>query len=145
MTTTVKQLLKTKPSGIISTTSSAKIFDAVKLMADKKVGALPVIDGNHLVGIISERDYTRKVAVNKLSSHSTNVSEIMTTNVMTVNPSNTIEECMQIMSDKHIRHLPVTENGEMIGVLSIMDVVRNILSEKESLIEQLEHYITESA
>lgn len=145
MTTTVKQLLKTKPAGIISITSSAKIFDAIKLMADKKVGALPVIDDNRLVGVVSERDYTRKVAINQLNSHSANVAEIMTRNVITVNPSNTIDECMQIMSDKHIRHLPVTENGEIVGVLSIMDVVRNILAEKESLIEQLEHYITESA
>ena len=114
-------------------------------MAEKKVGALPVIDDNQLVGMISERDYTRKVALANLSSQSTKVEEIMTRKVISVSPSNTIDECMQIMSDKHIRHLPVLENQTTIGMLSIMDVVKSILSENEVLIEQLEQYITESA
>ena len=110
-------------------------------MNEKKVGALPVLENDKLVGILSERDYTRKVILNNRSSSATMVSEIMTTEVKTVNPSQTVDECMVIMSDHHIRHLPVVENG----TLSIMDVVKNIISEKEFIIEQLEHYITDTA
>ena len=145
MTTTVNQLLNAKPRQIFSVTPETMVIDAVKEMNEKKVGALPVIRDNKLVGILSERDYTRKVILNNKNSAETPVSEIMTENVKTVSPSQTIEECMVIMSDNHIRHLPVLQGEEPVGVLSIMDVVKNIINEKEFIIEQLEHYITDTA
>ncbi len=145
MTTTVNQLLNAKPREIFSVTPDTLVIDAIKLMEEKKVGALPVLENGHLVGILSERDYTRKVILNNRSSSDTLVKEIMTVNVKTVQPSQTIDECMVIMSDNHIRHLPVVENGTAVGFLSVMDVVRNIITEKEFIIEQLEHYITDTA
>ena len=144
--TTVNQLLHPKPGIIYSVKPEMKVFDAIKMMNDKKVGALPVIENGKLVGIISERDYTRKVILNNLSSKDTNVSEIMTSDVKTVKTSQTIDECLLIMSNNHIRHLPVIDDdGNPISVLSVMDVVKNIIVEKEFIIEQLEHYITDTA
>ena len=142
MTTTVKQLLDSKEDEIFSIEPGVLVIDAIKVMNEKKVGALPVIQDGKLVGILSERDYTRKVILNNRSSSSTTVSEIMTANVKTVEPSQTIEECMVIMSDNHIRHLPVVQEDAVVGVLSVMDVVKNIITEKEFIIEQLEQYIT---
>ena len=145
MTTTVNQLLNSKPREIFSVEPDSLVIDAIKMMDEKKVGALPVIQDHKLVGILSERDYTRKVILNNRSSRETKVSEIMTANVKTVEPSQTIDECMVIMSDNHIRHLPVVNDGAPVGVLSVMDVVKNIIVEKEFIIEQLEHYITDTA
>lgn len=145
MTTTVNQLLNAKSDEIYSVEPETLVIDAIKIMEEKKVGALPVIKENRLVGILSERDYTRKVILNNRNSRETSVSEIMTENVKTVTSSQTIDECMVIMSDNHIRHLPVVDNGTPIGFLSVMDVVRNIITEKEFIIEQLEHYITDTA
>jgi CBS domain-containing protein len=146
MTTTVNQLLNSKNTEIFSVTPDMFVIDAIRMMNERKVGALLVLEGNNkLVGILSERDYTRKVILNNRSSSETKVSEIMTSEVKSVEPSNTIDECMVIMSDNHIRHLPVVQNGEAIGILSVMDVVKNIISEKEFIIEQLEHYITDTA
>ncbi len=145
MTTTVNQLLNSKKDEIFYVTPDMMVIDAIKIMNEKKVGALPVLEDNKLVGILSERDYTRKVILNDRSSSETRVSEIMTNDVKTVTPSQTVDECMIIMSDYHIRHLPVVENGKPVGVLSVMDVVKNIISEKEFIIEQLEHYITDTA
>lgn len=145
MTTTVNQLLNAKPNAIFSVEPETLVIDAIKIMEEKKVGALPVIKENRLVGILSERDYTRKVILNNRNSRETPVSEIMTENVKTVTPSQTIDECMVIMSDNHIRHLPVVDNGTPVGFLSVMDVVKNIITEKEFIIEQLEHYITDTA
>lgn len=145
MTTTVNQLLNSKRDEIFYVTPDTMVIDAIKMMTERKVGALPVLEDAKLVGILSERDYTRKVVLNNRNSKDTMVSEIMTLDVKTVNPSQTVDECMVIMSDHHIRHLPVVENGEPIGILSIMDVVKNIISEKEFIIEQLEHYITDTA
>lgn len=148
MTTTVNQLLhsKSKPDIIYSVEPDMKVFDAIRMMNDKKVGALPVMESGKLVGIISERDYTRKVILNNLSSKDTNVSKIMTSDVKTVKASQTVDECLLIMSNNHIRHLPVVDDdGNPISILSVMDVVKNILVEKEFIIEQLEHYITDTA
>jgi len=145
MTTTVNQLLNTKNNEIFSVTPNTLVIDAIRMMNDRTVGALLVMEDNKLAGIISERDYTRKVILNDRSSSETMVSEIMTSDVKSVNPSQTIDECMVIMSKNHIRHLPVVKNDETVGILSIMDVVKNILVEKEFIIEQLEHYITDSA
>ena len=145
MTTTVNQLLNARPNEIYSVEPDTLVLDAIKIMEEKKVGALPVIQNNKLVGILSERDYTRKVILNNRNSRETTVSQIMTENVKTVSPSQTVDECMIIMSENHIRHLPVVENDMTVGFLSVMDVVRNIISEKEFIIEQLEHYITDTA
>jgi CBS domain-containing protein len=141
MTTTARQLLDAKGYKIYSVSPDDLVIDAIRLMAEAKVGALLVMDGDKLVGIISERDYTRKVILNNRSSSTTKVSEIMTDKVLYVRPNQSIEECMVVMSENHIRHLPVVENGIPIGVLSVMDVVKNIISEKEFIIEQLENYI----
>jgi CBS domain-containing protein len=145
MTTTVNQLLNTKNDEIFSVKPDTLVIDAIRMLNERKVGALLVLEGDKLAGIFSERDYTRKVILNDRSSSETRVSEIMTSDVKAVEPSQTIDECMVIMSNNHIRHLPVIQNGEPVGILSIMDVVKNIISEKEFIIEQLEHYITDTA
>ena len=144
MTTTVNQLLNSKNDEIFSVTPGALVIDAIKMMDEKKVGALLVIEDDKLAGIISERDYTRKVILKNRSSAKTKVSEIMTSNLKTADPSQSLDECMVIMSHSHIRHLPVVQDGQVIGILSIMDVVKNIISEQEFTIEQLQHYITDT-
>ncbi|MCG8380054.1 MAG: CBS domain-containing protein [Proteobacteria bacterium] len=145
MTTTVNQLLNSKTDKIFSVSPDTLVIDAIRMMNEQKVGALLVLDKCKLAGILSERDYTRKVILNNRSSKETPVSEIMTTAVKTVGPSQTVDECMVIMSENHIRHLPVVVDDVAIGVLSIMDVVKNIISEKQMIIDQLEHYITDTA
>jgi CBS domain-containing protein len=149
MTTTVNQLLNSRDNAdqIFSVKPDTLVIDAIRMLTERKVGALLVLENNKLAGIFSERDYTRKVALNSRSSSETKVSEIMTNaeNVKSVEPSQTVDECMVIMSKHHIRHLPVIKNDEPVGILSIMDVVKNIISEKEFIIEQLEHYITDTA
>lgn len=145
MTTTVNQLLNSKNDEIFSVTPDALVIDAIKMMDEKKVGALLVIKNDKLAGIISERDYTRKVILKNRSSAKTKVSEIMTSSLKTVDPSQSLDECMVIMSHSHIRHLPVVQDDRVIGILSIMDVVKNIISEQEFTIEQLQHYITDTA
>ncbi len=144
MTTTVNQLLNSKNDEIFSVTPGTLVIDAIKMMDEKKVGALLVIENDKLAGIISERDYTRKVILKNRSSAKTKVSEIMTSSLKTTDPSQSLDECMVIMSHSHIRHLPVVQDGQVIGILSIMDVVKNIISEQEFTIEQLQHYITDT-
>ena len=144
MTITVNQLLNSKNDEIFSVTPGALVIDAIKMMDEKKVGALLVIENDKLAGIISERDYTRKVILKNRSSAKTKVSEIMTSSLKTVDPSQSLDECMVIMSHSHIRHLPIVQDGQVIGILSIMDVVKNIISEQEFTIEQLQHYITDT-
>ena len=145
MTTTVNQLLNSKNDEIFSVTPGALVIDAIKMMDEKKVGALLVIKNDKLAGIISERDYTRKVILKNRSSAKTKVSEIMTSSLKMADPSQSLDECMVIMSHNHIRHLPVVQDDRVIGILSIMDVVKNIISEQEFTIEQLQHYITDTA
>lgn len=142
MSTSARQLISDKGYESYSVSPDSMVYDAINLMAEAKVGALLVMEGNTLVGIISERDYTRKVILETRSSRQTPVRDIMTSDVLTVTPDQSIEDCMKIMSENHIRHLPVAENGEPIGVLSVMDVVKNIISEKEFVIDQLEQYIS---
>ena len=142
MTSTAMQLLDTKGNSIYSVTPDTLVYDAIKLMEEVKVGALLVLDGEQLAGIVSERDYARKVILQDRQSHKTKVRDIMTNNVLSVNPHQSIDECLIIMSTHHIRHLPVLEDNKPVGILSVMDVVKNIISEKEFLIEQLEHYIS---
>lgn len=138
---TVAQMLKLKPGGVISIRPDVPVLDALKLLADKDVGAVLVMDGPRLVGIISERDYARKVALKGKSSSDTPVSEIMTREVVFVTPAKTNEECMALMTEKRARHLPVIDNGRVVGVLSIGDLVKDAISEQQFIIDQLEHYI----
>ena len=138
---TVRELLQAKSHGLCTIGPGARVYDALKLMADKNIGALLVVEGDKLVGIVSERDYARKVILQGKSSHDTPVREIMTERVVCVQPSNTVEECMALMSDKHFRHLPVIENGKLVGVLSIGDLVKETISEQQFTIKQLESYI----
>ena len=138
---TVQQLLESKRHSLISVVPSATVLEALQVMAEKEIGAVIVIDDGHLVGIFSERDYARKVVLQGKASKDTPVREIMTDKVVCVRPEQTIEDCMGLMTDKRIRHLPVLEHKKVIGVISIGDVVKEMLSEKEFVIKQLESYI----
>jgi CBS domain-containing protein len=140
--TTVSQILKSKSDqNIATTTPETSVFDAIKQMADHNVGALVVLDGGRIAGVISERDYARKVALLGRSSKGTPVRDVMTSPVMTVRPDQTNEECMALMTQHRLRHLPVMEGERMVGVISIGDLVKDIISEQKQIIEQLEHYI----
>lgn len=139
---TVKQILQEKGHSIWSITPDTLVYDALKLMAEKEVGALLVLEGRRLVGIISERDYARKGILKGKSSLDTPVKEIMTQKVIYVRPEQTVEECMALVTEKHIRHLPVLEGDELIGVVSIGDLVKADIEAKVFMIKQLENYIT---
>ena len=138
---TVKQILQSKTHGILSISPDASVYDALKLMAEKEVGALLVMEGDKLVGIISERDYARKVILHGKSSKEIHVSDIMTSKIIYVNTAQTVDECMALMTDKRVRHLPVYEGDRLIGVVSIGDLVKEAISEREYIIKQLESYI----
>ena len=140
---TVRELLAKKGGEVWSVSPDATVYEALQLMSDRNVGAVLVMGGRDLLGILSERDYARQVILKGKASRDTPVREIMTTRVVCVAPERTIEDCMALMTDKHIRHLPVLADG-VIGVLSIGDVVKAVISEKQFLIEQLESYITSS-
>jgi CBS domain-containing protein len=141
---TVRQVLQVKGNSICSVTPDVVVYEALKVMDQNNVGALLVLEGGALVGIFSERDYARKVALKGKTSRGTLVREVMTGKVNCVAPSQSVQECMAMMTDKHIRHLPVMENSQLAGVISIGDVVKAIISEQEFTIEQLESYITGS-
>ena len=141
--TTVERLLQHKGHTVWSIPPDASVFEAVQLMADKRVGALMVVDQNELIGVISERDYAREIVLKDRASRSTPVSAIMTQRVLYVRPQQTLEECMALMTEKHLRHLPVLDNGRLVGVISMRDVVKDLIAEKEFLIEQMENYITD--
>ena len=140
--TTATQILKSKPDkSVYSTTPSSSVFDAVKLMAEKNVGALVVMEGGAIVGVVTERDYARKIVLMARSSKETLVREIMTSPVMYVQPDRTSEECMALMTEYRVRHLPVMDKGEVIGLVSIGDLVKDVISEQKFIIQQLEQYI----
>ena len=139
---TISEILHHKGSTVWSISPEAMVFDAIQMMADKNVGALLVIDQGKLVGIISERDYTRKVALKGKSSKQTPVKEILSEQVIKVSPSTTVDECMRLMTEHRIRHLPVLEGERIIGVVSIGDLVNRIISAQTTTIHQLETYIT---
>ena len=141
---TLKLLLHSKGEAAWSVNSGALVLEALQIMADKNVGALLVIDEGKLVGILSERDYARKVALKGKNAKDTFVREIMTERVSYVRPDETLEDCMAIMTDKHFRHLPVIDNGHLLGMISIGDVVREVISKQKFIIAQLENYITGS-
>jgi CBS domain-containing protein len=138
---TVQQLLEAKRYSVVSVSPDDTVLEALKVMAEKEIGAVIVIQNGHLVGIFSERDYARKVVLQGKASKDTPVREIMTEKVVCVSPDQTIEDCMGLMTDKRIRHLPVLEHKKVIGVVSIGDVVKEMLYEKEFVIQQLESYI----
>lgn len=138
---TVAQVLEKKQGGLLSVTPETTVYDALKLMAEREIGAVVVLEGNHLAGILSERDYARKVILLGKSSRDTPVSEIMTSKVVCVFPTNTVDECMALMTDKRVRHLPVLVDNAVVGVISIGDVVKETIAEQRFMIEQLEQYI----
>jgi CBS domain-containing protein len=137
----VRNLLQKKGSIVHSIGPDSCVYDALEVLEDKNVGALVVVQDGVLIGIFTERDYARKVVLKGRSSKDTCVGDIMTDSPIYVSPENTIEDCMQIMTDKYIRHLPVLDNGKLLGVISIGDVVRYVIEEKNFIIENLEHYI----
>ena len=138
----VKHLLDSKGRNIISIAEGASVLDAIKIMAERSIGSLLVMDGDELMGIVTERDYARKVIVKGRSSKSTQVGEIMTVDVCTASIDQTVNDCMTIMTERRIRHLPVVENGKVVGLISIGDLVQAIISDQQEAIEQLEQYIS---
>ncbi|MGA9916978.1 MAG: CBS domain-containing protein [Paraburkholderia sp.] len=141
--TSVAQLLKTKPNNTIVFTIGAddSVYEAIKLMAEKGIGALVVTDGDSIAGIITERDYARKVVLMDRSSKATPVRDIMSKAVRFVRPDQTTEDCMALMTERRMRHLPVIENDRLVGMVSIGDLVKNIIAEQQFTIQQLEFYI----
>lgn len=141
----INQILQGKAiNALYTVTSDQTVLDALKLMAEKNIGAVLVVDDGQLTGIFSERDYARKVILKDRSSGDTRIREVMTAQVITIEPEQRIEECMIIMSDRHIRHLPVVNNGELLGIISINDVVTAIIRDQKIRIDSLESYISGS-
>ena len=138
---TVRNLLEKKGYAVYSIHPDSSVYDALELLEEKNLGALVVVENAKLIGIFTERDYARKVILKGRSSQETSVRDIMSGRPVYVNIDTSIEVCMQLMSDKHIRHLPVLSNGELVGVISISDLVTFIIYEKDSIIQSLEHYI----
>jgi CBS domain-containing protein len=140
--TSVAQVLKTKPDNTVFTvTAGDSVYDAIKLMADRQIGALVVTDGDGIAGIVTERDYARKVVLMDRSSKDTPVRDIMSRAVRFVRPEQTTEECMAIMTDRRMRHLPVMDHDKLVGMVSIGDLVKNIIAEQKFTIQMLEQYI----
>lgn len=138
---TVTSLLSDKNPQIWTIKPDATVYEAIALMADKNIGAVPVVDQGKLLGMLTERDYTRKVILQGKSSKKTAVREIMSPHLYTVSPADTVGECMRLMTEKRVRHLPVMENGDFVGILSIGDVVRWMISAQTATIDQLTRYI----
>ena len=140
---TVAELLRTKPTRpVIKVNPELSVLEAIKVLASENIGAAIVMSGERLAGIFSERDYTRKVILKGRSSDSTRVEEIMTANVVVVSPRTKTRDCMALMTEKNIRHLPVVDEGRVIGMVSIRDIVSDIIADQDFTIEQLEHYIS---
>ncbi|MGO9315216.1 MAG: CBS domain-containing protein [Syntrophobacteraceae bacterium] len=137
----VRDILRDKGTAVYSISPDASVYDALRLMAGKNVGSLAVFEGDRMAGMISERDYARKIALKDKLSRETKVKEIMTTELLTVTPDTDLDECMELITDKRVRHLPVVENDRVIGIISIGDVVKGIIDHKEFVIGQLESYI----
>ncbi len=139
---TVAELLKAKPARVVSVRPEQSVLEAIKVLATEDIGAAIVMSGGRLVGILSERDYTRKIVLKGRSSDTTCVEEIMTPNVIVVNPRTKTRECMALMTERGIRHLPVLDEGRVLGMISIRDIVGDIIADQDFTIEQLEHYIS---
>lgn len=141
----IRQILQGKAiNALYSVSSDETVLDALKVMADKNIGAVLVVDEGKLTGIFSERDYARKVILKGRHSNDTRVAEVMTSRVITIEPEQRLDECMEIMSERHIRHLPVMENGTLMGIISINDVVTAIMRDQKTRIDSLESYISGS-
>jgi CBS domain-containing protein len=141
-TGTIGTILHHKGAVVWTISPQATVFEAIELLARKNIGALPVMEGDKLVGIFSERDYTRKVALEGKTSHTTMVCDILSANVATIAPGDTVEEAMRRMTEKHVRHLPVVEDGRLVGLVSIGDMVNWIISAQNATINQLESYVS---
>ncbi|GAB3556622.1 CBS domain-containing protein [Spirosoma fluminis] len=141
----VRQILQGKAvNALYAVSSDQTVLDALRLMAEKNIGAVLVVDQGELTGIFSERDYARKIVLKDRHSDDTRVADVMTTNVITIEPDQSLEDCMLIMSDRHIRHLPIVDKGELVGIISINDVVTSIIRDQKSRIDSLESYISGS-
>lgn len=140
--TTILQAKKKEDATVHSIAPTATVLEALQRMADKHIGALLVMEGKQIVGILTERDYARKIALLGRTSVTTLVRDVMTPDVMYVHPRQTSEECMALMTQNRLRHLPVVDNGELLGLISIGDLVKDIISQQQFIIEQLEHYIS---
>ena len=138
---TARDLLREKGKRIYSTSPDATVYEALQLMAEKNVGALIVFEDERIVGLISERDYARKIVLKNKFSRETAVAEIMTRDVLTVSPDKNLEECMELITNHRVRHLPVVEDERVIGIISIGDIVKGLIDHKQFIIEQLEYYI----
>ena len=138
---TVRQLLESKPAEIIAIGPDAPVIDAIRLMADRRVGALLVMEGPRLAGILSERDYARKVVLQGRSSSNTPVRDIMTAKVVTVRPDDSVDHCMKVVTDHRIRHLPVADGDAVVGVISIGDLVKAVIVDQQAELDQLQRYI----
>ncbi len=138
----VKQVLQRKGHDVWSVGPETSVYDAIEVMADKEVGALVVTEGDTLVGVFTERDYARKIALQGRSSRDTKIKEIMTSRVAYVRPQQSVAECMTLMTEKRIRHLPVMDGEKLLGIISIGDLVKSIIEEQQHVIEQLEQYIS---
>ena len=138
----IQHLLDAKGREIISIEPNASVLDAIRLMADKSVGSLLVMQAGKLAGIVTERDYARKVIIKGRSSENTEVGEIMTSELVTASPEHTVNHCMEVMTEKKIRHLPVLDDDAVVGMISIGDLVQAIISDQKEEIEHLEHYIS---
>lgn len=141
MMTTVREILKGKPD-VYAVRPDDAVGDALQLMAEKNIGAVLVISGDEIQGVFSERDYARRAALGGQTSRDTAVRSLMTTDVVSIAPTTTVDACMSLMTDKRIRHLPVIEGGRVVGVVSIGDVVRAVVEEQRFTIQSLEHYVT---
>lgn len=139
----IKHILEAKGNDVWIITPDEAVYDALQLMADKNVGALVVAKDGQIIGVISERDYARKVILKGKSSRETLVREIMTSPAICVTPDKTVEQCLALMTDKHIRHLPVVDDGKLVGVVSVGDLVKSIIDSQKELIRQLENFIQE--
>lgn len=139
---TIRQLLESKGNDVWSVGTDTSVFEAIELMSDKGVGALVVLEDDKLVGIISERDYARKVVLKERASKQTRVGEIMTKEIIYARPDRTVQEGLALMTEKRIRHLPVLDGDKLVGMISIGDLVKSIIDEQQHMIEQLEHYIS---
>lgn len=137
----VAQLLESKGNAVYSIEPEASVYNALELMAKHNIGALPVLEGKKLVGLVSERDYARKVILQGHNSRETRVSDIMSKQVTCASPGDEVQQCMAIMTEKRIRHLPVLEQGELVGLVSIGDLVKSIIGEQQFVIEQMTQYI----
>lgn len=139
---TVRNILQTKGNAVYSISPDRSVYDALEELEEKNLGSLVVVENKKLIGVFTERDYARKVILKGRSSKETLVRDIMSSSPLFVSPDNTLNDCMQLMTDKFVRHLPVLENNELIGVVSIGDIVKYIIYEKDFIIGNLEHYIT---